>query len=116
MKARAESELYESTLDTAIEGIEVLGNRIDIVFAAFETKFEYSKKLEKKVTEMNLEISKLKLEIAKLQLKKKFDSKNAGGLDKQLIEKIRRLCHPDRHGNSALSNSVTAELNKILRL
>lgn len=115
MKPSPEAELLETPLDNVIECIEILAGRIDRVFATFKAKLEHSKKLEKQVADLNLEVSKLKSEIARLQSKNKFDSKTASHFDRQLMQKVRHLCHPDRHGNSSLSNSVTAELNKILK-
>ncbi len=115
MSPSSESEIFETPLDNTIECIEILGNKMDSAFAIFKSKLEYSKKLEKQVADLNLEVSKLKSEITKLQAKNKIDAKTAGHFDKQLMQKVRQLCHPDRHGNSSLSNSVTAELNKILK-
>lgn len=34
-------------------------------------------------------------------------------IDKDMLRKLLMLCHPDKHGNSDLSNSVTAELLKM---
>lgn len=35
------------------------------------------------------------------------------GLDKMMLRKLLQLCHPDKHGGSALATSVTAELLKM---
>lgn len=32
----------------------------------------------------------------------------------ELLKRIRMLCHPDKHGGSKLSESVTKELNRLL--
>lgn len=38
----------------------------------------------------------------------------ASGLDRHTLERMRRLCHPDRHGNSPAANEVTTILNQLL--
>lgn len=38
----------------------------------------------------------------------------AMGLDKATLQRMRRLCHPDKHGNSQAANEVTLLLNQLI--
>ena len=38
----------------------------------------------------------------------------ASGLDRATLERMRRLCHPDKHANSQAANEVTALINELL--
>lgn len=47
------------------------------------------------------------LEVVRLQL---TETKSLEG---KMLKRLKQLCHPDKHGNSALSNSVFSELNRF---
>ena len=36
-------------------------------------------------------------------------------LDLATLKRIRALCHPDRHGNSAMSNEISQRINQMIR-
>jgi hypothetical protein len=38
-----------------------------------------------------------------------------GQFDADELKTLRRLCHPDRHGNSEASNRLTQKINNLLR-
>ena len=43
----------------------------------------------------------------------KLKGEGSGLLSKPFIKKLIRLCHPDKHKNSTVSNEITAELLKL---
>ena len=38
-----------------------------------------------------------------------------GNVDQAMLKKMRMLCHPDKHGNSAIATEVTQYLNNKLK-
>lgn len=51
------------------------------------------------------ECSRLSKEVAKLR-----NGSQPVGMDQALLRRVLQLCHPDKHGNSPMSNQVTALL------
>jgi hypothetical protein len=88
---------------------------------SFEVTLKQKEATIKRQTELN---SSLKSEIKSLKAEIQSNRLNLGkvkslpahsGLNKELLVKIRHLCHPDKHENSDLSNSVSSEINNILK-
>lgn len=77
----------------------------------FEAKIEINRlKMELRAKELELQMTKMELFSAKRQ---QPASRNSQFTPEEL-KRLRMLCHPDRHGNSELSNKMTKKLNEIL--
>lgn len=64
------------------------------------------------------ELQRLRQTIADLRLEliiARSRTSDSGGVDKAMLKKMRMLCHPDKHGNSAVATEVTQYLNNKLK-
>ena len=66
------------------------------------------------------EIARLRAQISMLETQL-FIARNSrptvsnGNVDQAMLKKMRMLCHPDKHGNSAIATEVTQYLNNKLK-
>jgi len=73
----------------------------------------YEQVLEKRIRQYEADIQALRFENAFLKKNTGpiFGGKNISNED---LKRIRMLVHPDKHGNSAMSNSMTQLINKLI--
>lgn len=71
----------------------------------------------KNPNDMVAEITILKARLFRLENELAIERarKPAGGVDKAMLKKMRMLCHPDKHGNSAIATEVTQYINNALK-
>lgn len=62
------------------------------------------------LTILRARVNRLEIELATERLRKP-----AGGVDKAMLKKMRLLCHPDKHGDSAVATEVTKYINSLLK-
>lgn len=67
----------------------------------------YQKWQEAKARIRQLELQLLRANLA--------DTPAPSGLDLATLKKMRSLCHPDRHSNSATSNEITQRINQMIQ-
>lgn len=58
------------------------------------------------------ELVLLKSKIERLKNENKL-LRTGGGIDADLLKRLRHLCHPDKHGGSSLSHNVFSQLTKL---
>lgn len=58
------------------------------------------------------ELVLLKSKIERLENENKL-LRTHGGIDADLLKRLRHLCHPDKHGGSSLSHNVFSQLAKL---
>ena len=63
-----------------------------------------------------IEILRARVSILETELRReRARAPASGGVDKAMLKKIRMLCHPDKHNNSAIATEVTQYINNILK-
>lgn len=99
-----------NSIDSAIECMDALANRINVAInssmSVIEVQSEKINRLESRVRALGLVKRAYEISMSELGI-------TGNGITTDLLKKLKQLCHPDRHGNSELSNSVSSELNKM---
>ena len=82
-----------------------------------ESKFSgghlHEEKLQEQVRQLTSRVRKLQDENATLRFQVHY-GKPSGQFDADTLKRIRMLVHPDKHGNSAMSNEITQLINKLI--
>ena len=80
-----------------------------------ENKVNIAKRLVMQLQgELRKKEGELRAAQGKVGIPKAAPVAGASGLDRGTLERMRRLCHPDKHANSQAANEVTALLNQLL--
>ena len=59
-----------------------------------------------------IELDYLKNRVKQLENENKLLKAN-GGIDADLLKRLKHLCHPDKHGGSSLSTNVFTQLSRL---